>query len=227
MLGINTTWITTNFSKILELTVDHVKLAVPAILGTLILAIPLGYLAHRLGQSHSRLAGTGRNGIIVFAGVLYGIPSLALFVILPLIMGTSILSPLNVIVALLLYGLALQTRVVAEAFDGRDRAAADAAEAIGYTAWEAFWKVDLPLAGPAILAGMRVVSASTLSLVSVGALIGVSSLGDLLTNGFLRTFPTQILTGVVAILILAIVFDLVILLIGRILMPWRKKAGLA
>lgn len=240
MSGLNTAWISANRGVIADLAVDHVALALPAILGTFVLAVPLGYLAHRLGQRAAtpregasarfavatRLAAFGRGGVILASAILYAIPSLALFVVLPLILGTSILSPANVIIALLLYGIALQTRVVAEAFDGRDSTVAAAADAVGFSPWRKFWQVDLPLAGPAILAGMRVVSASTLSLVSVGALIGVSSLGNLLTDGFLRSFPTQILTGVVGIALLAVVFDLVLVGIGRVLMPWRKEAGL-
>ncbi|HEY4598005.1 ABC transporter permease [Corynebacterium sp.] len=215
-------------------------LALPAILGTFIVALPLGYLAHRLGRRAgvespgtatspsiaNRVAGIGRAGVVLVSALLYAIPSLALFVVLPLVLGTSILSPINVIIALLLYGIALQTRVVAEAFDGRDGRVAAAADAVGFSSWEKFWTVDLPLAGPAVLAGMRVVSASTLSLVSVGALVGVSSLGNLLTEGFLRSFPTQILTGVLGIVVLSVLFDLVLLAIGWLVMPWRRKAGL-
>lgn len=239
-MGLNTSWISQNRSTIADLAWDHVALAVPAILGTFIVALPLGYLAHRLGRRAgmespgtatspsiaNRVAGIGRAGVVLVSALLYAIPSLALFVVLPLVLGTSILSPINVIIALLLYGIALQTRVVAEAFDGRDGRVAAAADAVGFSSWEKFWTVDLPLAGPAILAGMRVVSASTLSLVSVGALVGVSSLGNLLTEGFLRSFPTQILTGVLGIVVLSVLFDLVLLAIGRLMMPWRRKAGL-
>ena len=239
-MGLNTSWISQNRSTISDLAWDHVALAVPAILGTFIVALPLGYLAHRLGRRAgmespgnatspsiaNRVAGLGRAGVVLVSALLYAVPSLALFVVLPLVLGTSILSPINVIIALLLYGIALQTRVVAEAFDGRDGRVAAVADAVGFSSWEKFWTVDLPLAGPAILAGMRVVSASTLSLVSVGALVGVPSLGNLLTEGFLRSFPTQILTGVLGIVVLSVLFDLVLLAIGRLIMPWRRKAGL-
>src|SRR5699024_1119074 len=109
-----------------------------------------------------RAAAFGRAGVVLVSAMLYAVPSLALFVVLPLVLGTSILSPINVIIALLLYGIALQTRVVAEAFDGRDGRVAAAADAVGFSSWQKFWAVDLPLAGPAILAGMRVVSASAL-----------------------------------------------------------------
>ena len=238
-MGLNTSWISQNRSTIADLAWDHVALAVPAIFGTFMVALPLGYLAHRLGQRAAkegvgaapspsivaRVAGLGRAGVVLVSALLYAVPSLALFVVLPLVLGTSILSPINVIIALLLYGIALQTRVVAEAFDGSDRRVAAAADAVGFSPWQKFWTVDLPLAGPAILAGMRVVSASTLSLVSVGALVGVSSLGKLLTEGFLRSFPTQILTGVLGIAVLSVLFDLVLLAIGRLVMPWRRKAG--
>ncbi|WP_238597038.1 ABC transporter permease [Corynebacterium heidelbergense] len=221
---INIEWITTNWDVVLDLAIAHVGLAVPAILGTFILAIPIGWLAHRAGQS--RRWRPARASIILLTGVLFGIPSLALFVLLPVILGTSILSPLNVVIALLIYGVALQTRVVAEGFDANDNRATEAADALGYSRARRFWAVDLPLAGPSILAGMRVVSASTISLVSVGTLIGVGSLGDLLTAGFQRNFPTQILVGILATVALAILFDLALVLVGRLVMPWRTKAGL-
>ncbi|CAM2846457.1 ABC transporter permease [Corynebacterium falsenii] len=218
---LNTSWISSNTQMIWNLTVDHIKLAVPVIVLVFFLSIPIGYAAHRAGLS--RRWKPARSAVIVATGILYGIPSLALFVVLPVILGTSVLSPLNVIVALLLYGLALQVRVVAEAFDAADPTAKLAATAIGYSMWQRFWLVDLPLAGNSIVAGMRVVAASTISLISVGALIGVSSLGDLLTAGFQRSFPTQILVGIVGIVVLAIVADIVLVIAGRLAMPWRSK----
>jgi len=87
-----------------------------------------------------------------------------------------------------------------------------------------FWRVAMPLAVPALVAGMRVVSASTLSLVSVGALVGVPSLGYFFTDGYQRSFPTEIWVGIIGTLVLAIIFDLVIVCVGRLLTPWRRAA---
>ena len=99
-----------------------------------------------------------------------------------------------------------------------------AATAQGHSAWQRFWRVELPLAGESLLAGTRVVSASTLSLVSVGALIGVQSLGTLFTEGYARSFVTEIVVGIVGTVILAVVFDLVLVALAALLMPWTRRA---
>lgn len=208
-------WIATNFSRIWELTLDHIILAAPPIIASLLIALPIGWAAHRYRRTRE---------IVIFAtSALYVIPSLALFIVMPLILGTSILSPLNVIVAMTLYGLALQVRSTADAFDTVPVAVRSSATAVGYSPLARVAKVELPLAGPGILAGLRVVSASTISLISVGALIGVQSLGTLFTEGFQRSFPTQIIAGLIGTVIVAVVFDLLLVLAGRLLMPWARR----
>ena len=118
------------------------------------------------------------------------------------------------------------TRSASEAFDAVDDELLTAATAQGHSAWQRFWRVELPLAGESILAGTRVVSASTISLVSVGALIGVQSLGTLFTEGYSRSFLTEIAVGIVGTVILAVVFDVVLQGIAALLMPWtRRQAG--
>jgi osmoprotectant transport system permease protein len=96
---------------------------------------------------------------------------------------------------------------------------------MGFTSVQRFFRVDLPLAGPVLLAGIRVVSVSTVSLVSIGALIGNGALGYLFTNGFQRAYPEQVLWGIIAIAVIALVFDLILQLIGRLLMPWRGSSS--
>ncbi|MBI8990215.1 ABC transporter permease subunit [Corynebacterium meridianum] len=208
-------WIAGNLDRIGELALAHANLSWPAIIASLIIALPLGWIASR-----NRIS---REVLVTASGLLYAVPSLALFVVLPLIIGTSVLSPLNVIVAMTLYGLALQIRTTADAFDSVPEPQKQAAVAMGYPAWRQILTVELPLAGPIILAGLRVVSASTISLVSVGALTGVQSLGTLFTNGFARSFPTEIIAGVAGTVILALVFDAVLVLAGRLLMPWAQR----
>ncbi|WP_370915458.1 ABC transporter permease [Corynebacterium sp. CCM 9203] len=205
----------TNLDRIGELALAHANLSWPAIIASLIIALPLGWAASR-----NRIS---RELLVTASGLLYAIPSLALFVVLPLIIGTSVLSPLNVIIAMTLYGLALQIRTTADAFDSVPEPQKQAAVAMGYPAWRQILTVELPLAGPIILAGLRVVSASTISLVSVGALTGVQSLGTLFTNGFARSFPTEIMAGVAGTVILALLFDAVLVIAGRLLMPWAGR----
>ena len=210
-------WLSSNFSRLAELGIAHANLAWPPILLALLVALPIGWVAHR----YRRI----REIVVGVSSALYIIPSLALFILLPLVIGTSVLSSLNVIIAMTLYGLALQVRSTADSFDTVPAAVASAATAMGYSPLQRVFQVELPLAGPGIIAGLRVVSASTISLISVGALVGVHSLGTLFTEGFQRNFPTQIIAGFVGTVLLAVFFDLLLVLIGRVLLPWARKAS--
>src|SRR5690606_40859609 len=134
----------------------------------------------------------------------------ALIVAMPTVLGTRILSPMNLIVTLTIYAIALMVRTAADAFDAVSRDVTQSATAVGFGGWRRFWQVELPLAGPVLLAGLRVVSTSTVSLVTLGALVGMSGLGYLFTNGYQRNFATEILTGIVGTVLIAIVFDVVL-----------------
>lgn len=207
-------WLWRNLDLIAHLTWQHIVIAVPSILLTLLIAVPLA----RLSQRNKVIRTLTLSG----AGIVYAIPSLAVFVVLPSLLGTRILDVTNVVVALTLYGIALLTRSAMEAFDAVDADVRAAAQAQGLSTWQLFWQVELPLAGSAIAAGLRVVSASTLSLVSVGALIGVQSLGSLFTEGYARSFLLEIGVGIVATVLLAVVFDALILGACWLLMPWTR-----
>lgn len=219
-------WISSNWEQLFSLAWSHLGLALPPIILSFLLSLPLGWAAYRMSAQHrSRRFFDGGAIIVGLTSILYAIPSLALFLLLPVILDSPILSPFNVISALLLYGIALQTRVVAESFTAASdiqSAAVGASSALGYSEGQRILQVELPLAGPGILAGVRVVSASTISMVSVGALIGVSSLGDLITQGFLRNYPEQIIVGTLAIIVLALLMDALLVLLGRLIMPWQK-----
>lgn len=208
-------WVWTNFDMIWSLTLAHIGLSVIPIIVGFLVSIPLGYVASRSRVARSILLTTG--------GILYTIPSLALFVGIPVVLGTSILDPTNVIVALTTYAIALMVRTSADAFASVAEPVQDSATAIGFSRWQRFFSVDLPLAGPVLLAGTRVVSVSTVSLVSIGAVIGVSNLGSLFTQGFQINFYTEILTGLVGVLLIAVVFDIILVLIARVLMPWNRR----
>lgn len=207
-------WLIDNFEYVWSLTTKHIWLsAIPIVLGFLI-ALPIGWYASR----NRRL-----RGILLSVGsILYSIPSLPLFVILPTILGTGILDPFNVVIALTIYAVAIMVRSSTDAFSSVSPAVLDAATAAGYAPAGRAFAVELPLAGPVLLAGLRVVSVSTVSLVSIGALIGVSSLGSLFTDGFRRDFNTEIVIGIGATVILALVFDALLVLAGRLLMPWAN-----
>ncbi|WP_349815051.1 ABC transporter permease subunit [Curtobacterium sp. MCLR17_007] len=188
----------------------------PIVLG-FVVAVPLGWVANRFQLVRSVIVGGG--------SLLYTIPSLPLFVILPYLLGTRITDPVNVVVGLSVYAVALMVKLASDAFAAVPADTIDSATSVGYSAWQRFWSVELPLAGPVLLAGMRVVSASTVALVSVGALVGSANIGFLFTDGRQRQFLEEILVGVAASLVIALVFDTLLVLLGRVLMPWSRRAS--
>ena len=145
-----------------------------------------------------------------------------LFLVLPGFLGTGILSPENVAVALTLYTLALLVRVVA---DGLSSVSADtlaAASAMGYTTFQRLVRVQLPMAVPVIGAGLRVAAVSNVSLVSVASIIGVTQLGELFVQGNTdATIPPTVL-GLILFVLLALIFDALILVVIRALTPWQR-----
>jgi osmoprotectant transport system permease protein len=152
------------------------------------------------------------------SGIVYSIPSLALFVTLPYVLGTQVLSPVNIVVALSLYTLALMARTVADGLRSVDPSLTEAATAMGYRRTRRLLEVELPLALP----GVRVAAVSNISLVSVGALIGIGGLGALFTRGFQLFYTAPILVGVVLSVLLAAVTDLVIVSVQRAVTPWTR-----
>lgn len=208
-------WVVNNLPLIGELTIKHLVLSVPPILIGFVISLPLGYVAHRYKLT--------RGLLLTLAGLLYTIPSLALFVVLPPLLGISFLSSLNLTIALTIYAVAIMSRSVADALTSVDPDIKQSATAVGFDGWRRFWTVEFPLAGPVILAGVRVAAVSTISLVSVGILIGVDSLGYLFTNGYQRKIVPEIFVGVVMIVVIALVVDFLLVLLGRALMPWAAR----
>jgi osmoprotectant transport system permease protein len=208
-------WLWANLELVLGLTADHARLAgIPILLGFAV-SLPLGWIASR-----SRIS---RLLLLFFFNVLYTIPSIALFVVLPGILGTRIFDSINVIVALTVYATAMMLRGAIDAFSSVSSDALQAATAQGFSAASRFWTVQLPLAGPVLLANLRVVSVSTVSLVSVAALVGSGGLGYLFTHGYNRSFVDEIVVGIVFVVLLALLFDAILVLVGRVLMPWNRR----
>lgn len=207
-------WILDHLDDVLRLTLRHTWLAgIPLVLGLLI-SLPLGWLASR----NPRV----RGAVIVGAGLLYTVPSLALFVLMPLVLGTGILDPVNVVVAMTIYTVALLVRSVVDGLGSVPDEVARSAVAMGYTPFRRLVGVDLPLAVPVIAAGLRVASVSNVSIVSIASLIGVSQLGDLLIDGYNRAIGGELLAGIAGCVLLALVLDVTIRLIERVLTPWRR-----
>ena len=195
----------------------HAQLSALPLLFGLLIALPLGWLARRYRWLYPPL--------VTVAGLLYTIPSLALFILLPGILKTRILDPSNVVVALTIYTVALLVRVVADALGAVPEEVLQAATAMGYRRIGRLLKVELPIAVPVIAAGLRVAAVSNVSLVSVAALIGVPELGQLFTNGFQLSYQTPILLGILLSVLLALAFDTVIQLAARILTPWQRAVA--
>lgn len=203
-----------NFAEVMAITRTHLVLAlVPLLLGLLI-AIPVGALI--------RGTGWARKITTTVSSLAYTIPSLALFVIIPPLVGISAIDPLNVIIALTVYSTALLLIAVPTALDTVPAAVLDAADAIGFGRLRRTLTVDMPLALPVFVSTLRVVVVTNIAMVSVGALIGVGGLGKLFTQGYQRDYPEQIVAGIIVTLVLALIFDRLVFLLGKLATPWTR-----
>lgn len=203
-----------NFSQILHRSGSHLMLALVPLLIGLILAVPLGAAV--------RTIPVVRRFTTTLASAAYTVPSLALFVIVPVVFGVAVIDPLNMIITLSIYSTALLLIAVPSALDAVSPDVLDAADAMGFTRLRRVVTVDMPLALPVFVSTLRVVAVTNISMVSVGALIGQGALGQLFTQGYQRDYPQEIIAGVIAILALALIVDRAIYLLGRILTPWRR-----
>ncbi len=204
-------------SEVLTLALRHSYFAgIPLLLG-LLLSLPLGWLAQQRGWL--------RGPLVAGTSLLYTIPSLALFILMPGLLGTQILDPVNVLAAMTIYTVALLTRTVADALSAVPAPVRQAATAMGYGPVRRFFAVDLPLAVPVLSAGLRVAAVSNVSIVSVASLVGASQLGSLFMEGWSRSVFGPIIVGVVACMVLALLFDAVILVLTRLLTPWRTAGA--
>ncbi|SDE39942.1 ABC transporter permease [Rhodococcus tukisamuensis] len=209
-------WLLDNFDYVVDLARTHLYLALTPLLIGLVVAVPVGTAVRAVPWL--------RRTTLTAASIAFTIPSLALFVTVPELFGLSILDPLNVVIALAVYSTALLVRTVPEALDSVPAMVVDAATAMGFTPLRRALAVELPLAVPVLISGIRVVAVTNISLVSVGSLIGIGGLGQLFTAGYQRDYPDQILAGIIAIVFLALVCDLLLYLAGRLLTPWTRSA---
>jgi osmoprotectant transport system permease protein len=207
-----------NTSKVLGLLWAHTWLSVVPVVIALLLALPLGWLARRYQWVYPPM--------MSITGLLYTIPSIALFVLVPPILGLDPLSPLQVPIALTLYSLALLVRVVADGLAAVPHDTAQAATALGYQPLGRFFRVELPIAVPVIAAGLRVAIVANVSIVTVAGTIGFKNLGQLFDEGFKLSTDTPyyppIVLGIILCVVLALVLDGLVLLGNRMLTPWRR-----
>ena len=205
-------------AEVLRLLWYHVWLSVlPVVLG-LALSVPLGYLSRRYRWVYPP--------VVSVTGLLYTIPSLALFLLLPTLLGTRILDPVNVVIALTVYTVALLVRVVADGLAAVPEDVTAAATAMGLTRFQRLRKVELPLAVPVIAAGLRVATVANVSLVAIAGTIGIPELGQLFVTGFQLSvngpYYPPIVLGIVLCVALALVLDGLIVLGTRLSTPWRQ-----
>ena len=211
------TYFTDHQSEIWHETWTTVWLAaLPLLVGTL-LALPFGWWASRRRWLYLPL--------VTATGILYTIPSIVLFVSMPGIIGTKILDPKNVAIALGVYTFALMVRVSADAFSSVSPETMQAAQAMGYTTGQLFRDVQLPIAVPVLGAGLRVAAVSNVSLVSVASTIGVTQLGSLFIQGNQTSDLHPIVLALIMFILLALIFDALVLLGIRVLTPWQRAVA--
>lgn len=204
-------WITGHWHEILGKLLEHLELTFLAVAIGFLIALPLGILAFR----HNKLY----PPVTWVTGVLYTIPSLAFFVLLIPFLGTSVSA---VEVALVCYTLLILVRNVVAGLQGVSPDAKEAARGMGLTSRQILWRVELPLAVPVIVAGIRIATVTTVGLVTVSFLLGYGGLGYYIYLGFQNYFGTPLLLGAVLSALLAIGLDVLLLRIERLISPWQR-----
>jgi osmoprotectant transport system permease protein len=205
-------WIAGNASLIRQLALENAYLGImPALLG-LAISVPLGIACVRWGWLYPP--------VLSATSAVYALPSLALFVVLIPYTG---LSDTTVIIPLTLFSLCVLLPNVVDGLRGVPDPVRQAATAMGLRPLRRLVTVELPLAVPVIFGGLRVAAVSSISLASVGQLIGVSSLGYLFIDGLQRNFPTEIYVGIAGVILLALVCDALLVLARGLLTPWQRQ----
>jgi osmoprotectant transport system permease protein len=204
-----------NADTILAALREHATLTTQAVIIAVIVALPLAVVAFWFRP----LTGP----ILALSGTLYTIPSLALLALVAPAVGTT--NPSSVLIALVLYALLVIVRNTLAGLSQVPQEARDAALGMGYGRFGRLLRIDLPLALPGILTGLRLATVSTVALVTVGSLIGFGGLGDMILGGFRNNFyKAEIMTGAVLCVGLALILDLLLAGLGRLLTPWSRGA---
>lgn len=208
-------WIGDHTDDIRERTLEHLQLTGYAVGIGFVIAMAMSLIALRWRRAYAPLAAV--------SGALYSIPSLALFAILVPYTGLGFRP---VLIALVTYTLLILLRNIVAGIDGVPRSVLEAADGMGYEPWRRFLAVDLRLATPAIIGGVRVATVTVIGLVTVGALVGSGGYGVFINDGLSRNFSTPILVGGGLSIAMAIVFDLLFVALQRVVTPWART-GLA
>jgi osmoprotectant transport system permease protein len=195
-------------------TVQHLGITAASVLLGLVLAIPLALLARRYARLEA--------GILGFATGVYTVPSLALF---PLIVPFTGLTPFTVVIGLGLYSLTILVRNTLEGLRAVPEEVRESAVGLGYSPTRMLLRVELPLALPVIMAGLRIATVSTVALTTVGAIVVYGGLGNLLASGVQEDFKAQILAAAVLCVVLAVALDVLLLAVQWALTPWARRGA--
>jgi osmoprotectant transport system permease protein len=205
-------YVSDNWDTILRYLGEHVRLTVAAVVLGALIALPLALLARRTRF----LAGP----VLAFSTIVYTIPSLAMFAFIFPFTG---LSSTTVLIGLVAYSLVILVRNFLAGLQGVPADVREAARGMGYGPLRLFWQIDLPLALPTFMAGLRIATVSTVALTTVGVLVGHGGLGQLITGGFNANFyRAEIVTGAVGCVLLALVADVLLAGVERLVTPWTR-----
>jgi osmoprotectant transport system permease protein len=199
--------------EILDALVEHIGITIAAVLFGTLIAFPLALLARRIPRLESLILGVSTG--------LYTIPSLAL---LPLLVPFTGLSATTVVIGLGLYALTILVRAMLDGLRSVPDDVRESALGLGYGPGRLLFRVELPLALPVIMAGLRVATVSTVALTTVGTLVAYGGLGNLIFHGVLRDFRAELLTAAVLCVVLAVVLDVLLVIAQRLLTPWTRGA---
>jgi osmoprotectant transport system permease protein len=205
-------WFASHVDEMAELTLQHLITTVISVGCGLLIALPLAILAHRI----PRLRGL----ILGITSVIFTVPSIALFILLLPFTGLSLTTT---VIGLTLYSLVVLVRNIVEGLDAVPPRVREAARAMGYGRVRALIAVELPLALPVIMAGVRIATIMTISLTSVALVIGQGALGELFADGLRRSFAEPIIAGIALTLLLALVADAALVGVQRGLTPWTRR----
>lgn len=207
-------YLSTRAELLLSSTGQHVLLTVVSVSLGIAFALPLGVLAFRYARARAVVLGVST--------ALYTIPSLAMFSLLLPVTG---LSATTVVVGLVLYSLTILVRNVVAGLQGVPADVVEAATGMGYGPLSLLLRVQLPLALPTLLAGVRVATVSTVALATVGAILGNGGLGNLIYAGLRTQFQAEVLTASVLVVALAVTADLLLVGLQRAVTPWQRRTS--
>ncbi|QBX54964.1 ABC transporter permease [Nocardioides seonyuensis] len=217
---VNEWWCTAYFSdyrsELVEATTQHLVITLAAIVLGIVVAFPLALVARRVPRLESAILGGST--------ALYTIPSLALF---PLLVPFTGITATTVVIGLALYALTILVRSMLDGLRAVPDEVRESARGLGYGATAQLYRIELPLALPVMMAGLRVATVSTVALTTVGALVANGGLGNLIAHGVSTDFRAELLAACLLCVVIAVLLDVLIVAAQRVLTPWTRTGGVS